>query len=345
MKIGNLKPEVSVIQGGMGIGVSLSGLAGAVAKEGAVGIISTAQIGYRDPDFDKEPVECNLKAIKSEVKKAKEISNGGIIGVNIMTATRFYERYVKAAVEAGVDLIISGAGLPVDLPKLTEGSDVKISPIVSSLKAYNVITKLWKKKYNRLPDLLVIEGPLAGGHLGFSKDDLQNYSKNEYDNEIVNIIEAVRKTEKENDCNIPVVVGGGVFDRADMDYYLNLGADGVQIATRFVPTYECDASQAFKDMYIKAEEKDIEIITSPVGMPGRAIHNKFIEMVADGKRMLAPCRQCISKCNPAEIPYCITKALVNAVTGDVDNGLVFCGHNAYRCSGMEKVSDIIQEFR
>lgn len=350
LKIGNLEAKVPVVQGGMGVGVSLSGLAGAVAKCGGVGIISTAQIGFREPEFNDNPIETNLKAIEKEVKKAKEIANGGIVGVNIMVATKRYEDYVKAAVEAGVDIIISGAGLPMELPKLVEGSDVKIAPIVSGKKSFDVISKYWMKKYQRKPDMVVIEGPLAGGHLGFSYEDVYDYSGKEiadanaaYDAVVKEIIEAVRAFE--GDDTIPVVVAGGVFQRSDLEHYLSLGAAGVQMATRFVATPECDASEAYKMAYINAKKEDIVIVKSPVGMPGRAIHNEFIDKVNEGERFMGErCWQCVKTCKPAETPYCITRALVNAVEGNLSEGLIFCGANAFRVDHMETVAQIMEEF-
>lgn len=339
LRIGDLCARIPVIQGGMGVGVSLSGLAGAVAAAGGIGIISTAQIGYREPDFDRNPIECNLKAIGKEIEKAREIAKGGIIGVNIMVATKKYEEYVKAAVAAGVDLIISGAGLPMTLPEIS--GNAKIAPIVSSKKSLSVISKYWMKKYSRKPDLVVIEGPEAGGHLGFSKEDIEEYTvlktKN-YDTEVNAVIEMAHEME------VPVVVAGGVYSHEDMKHYLEMGADGVQVATRFVTTKECDASDAYKQAYIDARKEDIVIVKSPVGMPGRAIHNAFLDKVSAGERFMRGCRQCVSTCDPATTPYCITEALVNAVKGKLDEGLIFCGSNAYKATKIETVADIMEEF-
>ncbi len=286
LRIGDLCPRIPVIQGGMGVGVSLSGLAGAVAAAGGVGVISTAQIGYRDPDFARNPIESNLKAVGAEIKKARELAAGGIIGVNIMVATRRYEDYVRAAAAAGVDLIISGAGLPMTLPELA--GSAKIAPIVSSRKALGVIAKHWKKKYDRKPDLVVVEGPLAGGHLGFSKEDIDAYTvtkEKDYDAEIREIIALADELE------VPVVVAGGVYEQKDLAHYLAMGAKGVQLATRFVTTRECDASDAYKQAYLDAKKEDIVIVKSPVGMPGRAIHNAFLDKVQAGEIGRASCRE------------------------------------------------------
>ena len=344
LKIGNLIAKIPVIQGGMGVGVSLSRLAGNVAACGGVGVISTAQIGWREPDFYKNPMEANFRAIGKEIQKAREIAKGaGILAVNIMVATQKYEEYVKKAVEAGIDLIISGAGLPVDLPKYVEDTKTKIAPIVSSLKSLKVICKMWDRRYHRMPDLVVIEGPKAGGHLGFSKEELESFTLQTYDQVICDIIDEVKNYEQKYDCKIPVAVAGGIFDRTDMDHALELGADAVQMATRFVTTEECDASDAFKQAYIDAKKEDICIVKSPVGMPGRAIRNPFVEKTSKEKLPIEHCYHCISVCKPAQIPYCITNALVQAVEGNVDDGLVFCGDNVWRCEKIEKVSDIILE--
>lgn len=343
LKIGELTAPVPVIQGGMGVGVSLGGLAGSVAAAGGVGIISTAQIGWREEDFKRNPFEANFRAMRKEIEKARKLAQGGILGVNIMVATQHYQDYVKAAVAAGIDLIISGAGLPIDLPKLAENTKTKIAPIVSSLKSLNVICKMWDRKYHRAPDLVVIEGPKAGGHLGFTREELDDIEHLEYDSVIQSIIAQTKIYGEKYHREIPVVVAGGIFDREDMDHALSLGADGVQMGTRFVTTFECDASPAYKQTYIDAGKEDICIVQSPVGMPGRAIRNPFMKRVKEEKQPIPYCYHCITTCRPKEIPYCITDALVQAVEGNVDQGLLFCGANAYRCRKLEHVADIFQE--
>lgn len=345
LQIGELIARVPVIQGGMGVGISLSSLAGAVAAEGGIGIISTAQIGYREPDFDVDPIGANLRAIGLEIRKAREIARGGILGVNIMVATRKYEEYVKAAVAAGIDLIISGAGLPMELPRIVGNARTKLAPIVSSVKSAKVIMRYWWKKYSRLPDVVVIEGPLAGGHLGFHKEQLEDIEGLHYDEEVQSIIAHVNEVAAEHDRQIPVVMAGGIYTREDMEYYMEMGAAGVQMATRFVTTYECDADMAYKQSYLDARKEDIVIVQSPVGMPGRAILNPFMKRAKEGQIPHGRCHLCVSTCNPAQTPYCITDALINAVTGKVDDALLFCGTNAYRATRLEHVSSIMEEFR
>lgn len=340
LQIGDFIARRPLIQGGMGVGISLSSLAGNVAKEGGVGVISAAQIGYQEPDWEENPLEANLRAIEKEIEKAREIADGGILGINIMVATRCYELYVKKAVEAGIDLIISGAGLPTDLPEFVENSKTKIAPIVSSLKSIQVISKYWERKYKKQPDFVVIEGPKAGGHLGFSVDELDKIDSMDYDMEVKKILDFVKTLEVKKEEQIPVVVAGGVYDKSDMEHYLEIGADGVQVGTRFVTTYECDASQEFKNTYLNASKDDIELVKSPVGMPARGIRNPQVKKENKPQK----CYQCIAKCNPSKIPYCITKALVRSVKGDVENGMVFCGSNAYRAEKMETVKEVMNSF-
>lgn len=342
--IGDLVAKKPIVQGGMGIGVSLERLASAVALEGGVGVISSAQAGYQSPEYDKNPVETNLKALGQKIKSAKEMAKGGIIGVNIMVASRFYERYVTEAVKAGVDIIISGAGLPVDLPKLVQGSKTKIAPIVSSIKSAKVICKLWDRKNKVVPDMVVIEGPKAGGHLGFTNEQINLYTKGTYEAEIKGIMEVISEYSSKYNKAIPVVVAGGIYDRKDVEYYMSLGVDGVQVATRFVATKECDASDAYKQAYINAKKEDIVIVKSPVGMPGRALKNKFIiGLEKEINPQISKCYQCVKTCDQKNMPYCINKALINAVKGNIDEGLVFCGSEAYRLDKIETVHNVIEE--
>lgn len=344
--IGEFTAPIPVIQGGMGVGVSLDRLAGAVAKEGGIGVISTAQIGFMEDEYENHPLKANLSAIGKVVKRAREAAAGGVIGANIMVATNHYEEYVKAAVEAQVDLIISGAGLPVDLPQYVKNTRTKIAPIVSSEKAANVILKLWDRKYQKVPDLVVIEGPEAGGHLGFSREELEKATQEGYAAEVGKILSKVQQYAEKYQTAIPVVMAGGIYNRQDMERIMALGVDGVQVATRFVTTEECDAAEAYKQTYLDCRREDIVIVDSPVGLPGRAIRNRFLE---EGKRHpekygAKKCRQCIAGCEPAKIPYCISRALIAAVKGDVEEGLLFCGANAYRAERMENVRDIMREF-
>lgn len=341
LKIGDLVADIPIIQGGMGVGVSLSSLAGNVAKCGGIGIISSAQIGFKESDFKTNTYEANYRALKNEIVKAKEISGkNGIIGVNIMCVTTNYEEMVKVAIKSGADIIISGAGLPKNLPELVKGYKTKIAPIVSSDRAANLICKLWTSKYDYVPDMIVVEGPKAGGHLGFKKEEL-DVEENNIFNIVRKVKMVVKAYEEKYNKFIPVIAAGGIYDGKDITRALKSGASGVQIATRFVATYECDADIKFKEAYVNAKKEDICIIKSPVGMPGRAIRNKFLENLDSYK--INRCYNCIKTCDRKTVPYCITQALINSVTGDVDNGLIFCGSNVDRIKKIVKVKDLIDE--
>ena len=343
LKIKNIEAKIPVIQGGMGVGISLGGLAGAVAKEGGIGVISAAQIGFREPDFDTDTKAANLRAIRKEYEKARKIAPKGVIGFNLMVAMRHYDEYVQAAIEAGADIIISGAGLPTELPKIAGDSDVKLAPVVSTEKSARVILKYWGKKYGRMPDLLVIEGPKAGGHLGFTREQLKEYGKDgSYDQEIHRILDLVKMYEEQYQCRIPAALGGGIENHEQAMHAFSLGADAIQVGTRFVTTEECDADIRYKEAYIQAEKEDIAIVKSPVGMPGRAIVNPFMKKVMAGEKIPhSPCHHCLHSCHPAEIPYCITDALIHAAKGEVDEALLFCGAYAYKAKRLETVKEVV----
>ncbi len=345
LTIGEKKLKYPIMQGGMGVGISLHNLAGAVAKEGGIGIISAAQIGFKELDFEKDPLKANLRAMKKELNLARKIAPEGIVGFNIMTAMRYYEEYVKEAVLQGADLIVSGAGLPTDLPKYVKGSDTKIAPIVSTVKSAKVILKYWDKKYNCTADLVVIEGPLAGGHLGFHKEKLQSLDDKTYQLEVKEIIAEIRKYEKKYEKKIPIFLAGGISTSEDYQKARKLGADGIQVGSRFVTTIECDANMAYKERYLTVKKEEIGIINSPVGMPGRAVLNAFTKRVERGEKFpCAHCHLCMKNCNPSKIDYCITDALTRAAQGDVENGLIFCGAKTYMADKIETVHDVIASF-
>ena len=334
LKIGDLRADLPLVQGGMGIGVSLSNLAAAVANEGGIGTISGVQIGFREPDFLRDPVGANLRAIKKEIQKAREKTKG-IIAMNFMAAMNNYELYVKKAVEEKIDLIVSGAGLPFALPKLVKGTNTKIAPIVSSVKAAKIIIRSYLKS-DRLPDALIVEGPLAGGHLGFKMEDLlENKCKSLID--IVKEVKLLLSTfEEEYKVKIPLIAGGGIRTRDDINGLKEAGADGFQIGSLFVPTTECDAHQNFKSAYINACDDKIRIIKSPVGMPGRAIETNFLTQV---DRIIKKCHKCMPDCNPKKIPYCISQGLINSVEGR--DGLIFSGANLSEVNRMTTVKEVI----
>jgi len=344
LRIGDIEVPVPIIQGGMGVGVSMSRLAAAVANAGGIGIISGAQPGFMEPDFRTDNNAANVRGLEKEIRKARELAPGGIIGVNFLAAAYNYKELVLAAVREKVDLIISGAGLPSALPELVQGSSTKIAPIVSSEKAAATIARLWDKRYGYLPDAVIVEGPEAGGHLGFSEEELQPGTKPDLAQIVKDVIRALKPFEEKYQRSVPVIAAGGIYTGCDIAAMLKLGAAGVQMATRFVATFECDAHEAFKQAYIEAKENAIRIIKSPVGLPGRALDNAFLQRLdQQGRIPVTRCYRCLRNCEPATIPYCITEALVASVTGDADNGLVFVGSSAFKIDKIVSVKELITE--
>src|SRR6056297_2524247 len=343
LKIGNLESKIPLILGGMGVGVSGWKLASSISKLGGIGVISGVNLGYREKDFYTDTFKANVRAIKKEIKKARENSNKGILGMNFMVAMNRCKEYVREAASEGIDIIVSGAGLPLELPEAVEGFNTKIVPIVSSSKAARIITKVWDKKYNRLPDAIVIEGNKAGGHLGFKKKDLMEENFNMQDT-LIKTKEEISKYEKKYRKNIPIISAGGIYEREDVKKHLKMGFEGVQMSTRFVTTEECDADIEFKKAYIRAKREDINIMDSPVGLPGRAITNDFLKNVEEGmKPKIKKCVDCIKKCNYKDTKFCISQALINSVEGDINEGLIFVGEKAYKANKIEKVENIINE--
>lgn len=331
------KLRVPIIQGGMGVGISMGNLAGHVAYEGGMGVISTADIGFREVDFHQNTEEANKRALRAEIKKAREISRGrGMIAINAMVVTNNFKEMVKTACEAGIDAIISGAGLPLDLPEIVKGFNVLIAPIVSSGKAAATLLKKWQLNYQRKADFIVVEGHEAGGHLGFKPEELKEGTAKP-------LLE-ILKDVMEKAPGIPVFCGGSIFDAGDVKEALEAGATGVQVATRFIATEECDATQGFKDVILAAKDENIQVFKSPVGMPGRGVRTPLIEKVAAGERVPpVKCLNCIRTCNPKNTPYCITEALISAYYGDVEKGLFFCGGNGGKINEMTTVKKVMAE--
>ncbi|MCK4531070.1 MAG: nitronate monooxygenase [Candidatus Marinimicrobia bacterium] len=341
LKIGDLIAKIPIIQGGMGVGISLSGLASAVANEGGIGVIASAGVGMLGHSPLKNFLEANIEVFKEEIRKARELSKG-ILGVNIMVALSNFADLVKTAVEEKIDVIFAGAGLPLNLPKyLNADSKTKLVPIVSSGRAARIISERWFKQYNYLPDAIVVEGPMAGGHLGFKPEQI---SDPEYALEklIPEVVKEMCKFEETHNKSIPVIAAGGIYSGEDIHKFLQLGASGVQMATRFVTTDECDASIEFKQAYIDAHKEDVVIIKSPVGMPGRAIKNKFLEDVNEGKKQPFKCPyHCIITCDYKKSPYCIVLALINAQKGRLKHGFVFAGENVYKTKEIISVKELM----
>ncbi len=341
LTIGNITAKLPIIQGGMGVGISLSGLASAVANAGGVGVIATAGIGMFEPGFGSDFIAANNRGLRNQIRRARELTDG-ILGVNIMVALSNFGELARTAIEEGIDVIFSGAGLPLSLPEfLFEGARTKLAPIVSSARAIRLIAKRWMDRYGYAPDAVVVEGPLAGGHLGFKREQIgdPDYALEKL---IPEVVQEVRSIEEQAGKKIPVIAGGGIYTGADVLKFLQLGASGVQMATRFVTTFECDAAIEFKQAYLNAKEEDLVIIKSPVGLPGRAIRNSFIEDVEEGNKKPFQCPyHCIITCDCQNSPYCIALALINAQKGKLENGFAFAGQNAYRATEIVSVQQVV----
>lgn len=345
LKIGDLVAKVPVIQGGMGVGISLSGLASAVAKEGGIGVIAAAMIGLTNKNGGRDHAKAHIETLAEEIRKAKEMSTG-ILGVNIMVALSNFADMVSTSVKEGADVIFSGAGLPLDLPKyLHDGAKTKLVPIVSSGRAASIICKKWISRFDYLPDAFVVEGPMAGGHLGFKREQL-NDPKFALESILPEVIKAVKPFEEKSGSNIPVIAAGGVYSGEDISKYLDMGAAGVQMGTRFVATHECDADEEFKQAYVNSTKDDMAIIQSPVGLPGRAVNNDFLQAVTDGKKSPFKCPfHCIKSCKVEKSPYCIAAALINAQRGKLKNGFAFAGSNAWRTEKIISVKQLISDLK
>ena len=345
IKIQDKHIDIPIIQGGMGVGVSLSSLAGHVALKGGMGVISSAHPGYNFEGFRNNPVKTNCQALKYHIQKAKNIAkNKGMIAVNIMVASQNYKEYVEASIQGGCDAIISGAGLPLDLPKYAKGKTL-MAPIVSSGKAIRLICRVWEKRYQYLPDFIVIEGSEAGGHLGFKKEELISKTCQKLEDILKDVQKEIEPFQKKFQKDIPIFVAGGIDSGLKIAKYLKLKAAGVQIATPFIATYECDAHQAFKQAVIDAKEEDIDLVSSPAGFPGRAIVNDFVKKTRQkGNICMQSCLQCMIPCQPTNTPYCISEALIQSVSGHIQNGLVFVGTQASQIHKMKHVSELIDEY-
>ena len=345
LRIGDLKIKIPIIQGGMAVGISLSGLASAVADAGGVGVIATAGIGMMEPDYNTDFKKANQRAFRKELRKARQ-STEGVIGVNIMVALSDFQDMVRIAVEENADIVLLGAGLPLKdldilIPQKSGEKKPKVIPIVSSSRAVKVIFQYWQKNYQHVPDAIVLEGPMAGGHLGFKKEQINNpeYSLEKL---LPETIEVLKPFAKDFSKNIPVIVAGGIFDGRDIFRFLQMGAQGVQMATRFVATKECDASEKFKQAYLDCSEDDLVLIDSPVGLPGRAIKNQFLQEVFEGNKKPFRCYwKCLKTCDFKKAPYCIASALTHAQKGELKDGFAFAGANAYRVREVIPVSKLM----
>lgn len=348
LQIGNLTASLPIIQGGMGVGVSLSGLASAVANEGGIGVISATGLSLLYTKLSSDYKEAGSLGLIEEIRRARQKTKG-IIGVNVMVALSNFAELVKTCIAERVDILFCGAGLPLDLPSfLTKESTTELVPIVSSARAAKLICQKWTSNYQYLPAAIVLEGPQAGGHLGYKESQLED---EQFSLEVLlpQVVAEVAPFEAQYNRRIPVIAAGGIFTGQDIYRMMKLGASGVQMGTRFVTTYECDASEEFKKTYIDARDEDIEIIKSPVGMPGRAIHSNFLKKVKDGLRQPKNCPyNCIRTCDVETTPYCIAIALYNAYKGNFENGFAFAGSSASQAhrimSVKETMAELVREY-
>ena len=349
LKLGKHQSRYPLIQGGMGVGISGAGLAGNVAKYGAVGTIASVGLSHNSPYYisgEKNYFEANEIVIKEVLRKAREIAGPeGVLAVNCMVALTDYDTEVRAAAEGGANVIISGAGLPLRLPEYTKDfPDVALVPIVSSAKAASLITRRWEKLYGRRPDGFVVETPAtAGGHLGATT------MEQVYDPALsleTALPDTVRFVTEEMKSDIPVIAAGGIWDREDVERAFELGAKGVQMGTRFACTVEGDASDRFKQAFIDAKEEDVVLIHSPAGLPGRAIKNPFVAKYLEGKADSCACfASCLTHCRYRKTgeTFCIAMALIDAFNGKWESGLFFCGSNVVKARRIETVPEIIKE--
>lgn len=342
-QLGNRIIEVPIIQGGMGVGISLSGLASAVANEGGVGVISCAGLGLLYKQSSANYLKDSILGLKEELRKARE-NTKGVIGVNIMVALSNFADMVKTSIAEKADVIFSGAGLPLDLPSyLKPDSKTLLVPIVSSARAAKLICEKWLSGFNYLPDAIVVEGPKAGGHLGFKREQINDESF-ELEKIVPEVVSVVAQYEGVKE--IPVIAAGGIMTGNDISRFMGLGAKAVQMASIFVPTYECDASEEFKKSYVESSGDDLRIIQSPVGMPGRAFGCEFLNRVEEGLQKPKGCPyKCIKTCDHTKSPYCVMKALYNAAKGNMDKGYAFAGANAFLADKISSVKEVINRLK
>jgi len=330
----------------MGVRVSLARLAAADGLDPVADETVAAAAGLGDFEASKTDFEnVSSQALTAEIRRAKSMTDGPL-AINILGVLSNARDLIQTSVREGIKIIVSGASLPLKLPEMVDDTTVKLLPIISSGRAADLVLRAWDKRYARTADAVVLEGPLAGGHLGFSFEQLREPEKYSLAVLLPEVLAVIKPFEEKHRRKIPVIVGGGIFTGRDIAEMLAAGAAGVQMATRFVCTDECEVAPEFKQAYLDSKEDDIVIINSPVGLPGRAIHNQFLRNLEEGTLDPLKCPyRCLTTCNIAEARYCIALALTNAYQGNMDKGLVFCGQNAYRVNEMTSVKKLIAELR
>jgi len=353
-KIGKYTIEKPIVQGGMGVGISWDQLAGNVSKEGGLGVISSVGTGiyanrkYSDKiSKDMRPSEANnfysANALHAIFDNAREICGDAPLACNVLYASVDYNRIVKDACEAGANIIITGAGLPLTMPEATkEYPDVALVPIVSTAKALRILCRRWKKTHGRLPDAVIVEGPLSGGHQGFKYDECF-LAENQLEVILPPVVE-----EAKNWGSMPIIAAGGIWDHNDIAKMLELGANAVQMGTRFIGTVECDAHDNFKKVILDAKEEDIKLLKSPVGYPARGVKTNLQTMIQEQTAPKIACiSNCVAPCNRGvearEVGYCIADRLSDAYDGLTDSGLFFTGSNGYRLNQIITVKELIDK--
>lgn len=333
---------VPILQGAMGIGFSLHGLASQVAIQGGGGLIASTEIGFRESDYDKRPLDANLRALKNELVLAFDSVKGypkrGPIGVNILASTKNYEAYVKAAINGGAEFLVSGGSLPLSLPSLVQGSNIKLIPVISSVRAAKILLKNWSKKYNRYPDAFILEGPGAGAHLGFKMGEVEEQRGAFY-----SAIGALKR-ELQMYPSIKLIVAGGIDTKEDCSKVLSCGADGIQMGSRFILTQECDISPSTKSAYLAAENRDITLLESPLGIPARVLRNDLVTALQNGERFQIDCDNCFSNCQGPEASFCIKNALLETAKGNTKDGLLYIGSKGGGRKRLDSVADVFTEF-
>ena len=340
LTIGDLTIQIPIIQGGMGVSVSKASLATAVSKAGGLGVIASVGLGEElDPSIPHK--QRSRQALVSEIRKVK--SQGLPVGVNVMVALTDYKDFIEICVEEDVDVLISGAGLPLNLPEYAENSNMKLVPIISSGRAAEVVCRSWLRKYSRLPDAIVVEGPLAGGHLGFKFDELADNTADSLQDIVKETLVVAKKYEEKAGHTIPVIAAGGIFTGSDIAEFIKIGASGVQMGTRFVATTECDVSEEYKQAYVDSTEEDVTLVLSPVGLPARVLKSKFVQKSLKEKQKFSCFYKCLLTCDAGKANYCIALALLNSYKGDIDGGFAMCGANVYRVKEIVTVQELINE--
>lgn len=343
LRIGRWEFRIPLVCGGMGVKISGWQLVRAVAEEQCLGTLTSMGLGDLSHGMSgKQFIESSRRALECELNELRAHTDLPF-AVNVMGALSNADDLVVTAVHGGASIVVYGAGIPRHLPKVVEDPDVALVPIISSARLAGLILKLWKQ-YGRMPDAFIIEGPLAGGHLGFSYEQLEHLEDCTLEKILQETLATIEPFEQAIGRKIPLIVAGGIYTGDDIARMLSLGASGVQMGTRFVATVECPVSEEFKQAYIHARPEDVRIIKSPVGMPGRAIANSFLTRLHCGDIPTPSCPfHCILSCERDAAGFCIAERLHNSYTGNVNDGLIFCGANVSRIDRVMPVHDLVTE--